>query len=461
MSPVSLLFSSDQESSLRLAQALKELELEIEPCPDIFTAIEWLTSRSFDVIAADWDSGPEAAFLLKNSRELKLNKAAFTLALSTGTSSIVSDPDGPDLVLTKPLVPDQVKYALLSNDRFLGCLRAWVARGDFAHPTATRPSEATVEDIEERRPQSEQPSPMPLAARPVEPSPAPGYSYGATAARLNLSFATFDRRLFRSMNQRNPGEHGPGEVKRYNRNRFLWGSILSLAFVSVGYIFGEPLRVQSVFASVATAYKQAVETKSSRQSPESGAGQDSATLARPGALQRPGSGHQSSTERGVPFHTMLGPEQLPTTSSETPQVEAHLDQDRPLTASRALIPDSLTRLEPEVASVRTASVRRSPSLLSQMEPVSLSEDLSKALLLQKVTPGYPEQALKAGLQGAVTLQAWIGRDGNIRDLKLVDGSLLLGQAAVKAVKQWRYKPYLRNGVAVEAETYVTVNFKLP
>jgi protein TonB len=93
--------------------------------------------------------------------------------------------------------------------------------------------------------------------------------------------------------------------------------------------------------------------------------------------------------------------------------------------------------------------------------VSLTEDLSQALLLQKVTPSYPEQALKAGLQGAVTLQAWIGKDGGVRDLKLVDGSLLLGQAAVKAVKQWRYKPYLRNGVAVEAETYVTVNFRLP
>jgi protein TonB len=69
--------------------------------------------------------------------------------------------------------------------------------------------------------------------------------------------------------------------------------------------------------------------------------------------------------------------------------------------------------------------------------------------------------LKAGLQGAVVLQAWIGRDGSIRDLKLIDGSFLLGQAAVKAVKQWRYKPYLRNGVAVEAETYVTVDFRLP
>jgi protein TonB len=81
--------------------------------------------------------------------------------------------------------------------------------------------------------------------------------------------------------------------------------------------------------------------------------------------------------------------------------------------------------------------------------------------LDKVQPSYPEQALKAGLQGVVVLQAWIGKDGSIRDLKLVNGSLLLGKAAANAVKQWHYRPYLRNGVAVEAETYVTVNFKLP
>ena len=107
------------------------------------------------------------------------------------------------------------------------------------------------------------------------------------------------------------------------------------------------------------------------------------------------------------------------------------------------------------------SLKRSPGLLSQVEPVNLAEDLSQALLLQKVTPSYPQQALKAGVEGAVILQAWIGKDGSIRDLKLVDGSLLLGRAAVEAVRQWRYKPYLRNGVAVEAQTYVTVNFRLP
>src|SRR5271169_4721296 len=115
MSPLTLLFSSDEETSSRLVQALRELELEIAPCPDIFTAVEWLTSRCFDVIVADWDSGPEAVFLLKNARELKLNKSAFTLAVRSGTSNLAAEneteEDIADLVLTKPLIPDQIKYA--------------------------------------------------------------------------------------------------------------------------------------------------------------------------------------------------------------------------------------------------------------------------------------------------------------------------------------------------------------
>jgi TonB family protein len=455
MSPVSLLFSSDEESSHRVVQALSELELEIEPCPDVFTAVEWLTSRSFDVIVADWDSGPEAAFLLKNARELKLNKAAFTLAITSGTSDLAAgtDEDGPDLVLSKPLIPDQIKYAVLSNDRFLGCMKAWIARGDFAQAQRTTTSVANLEK-EGRRPQLEAPSSAPLAARPAEPSPTPGHFRRETGAPLHLTFATLDRGLFRSMNQ-NRGEQVSGKVKRYTRHKFLWGTFLSVVFVSVGCIFGQPLRVQSVFASVATAYKQALETKSGKlRSPEDPASSDSAASAQ-AASRRAGSRYPSSKVPTVPLQPAL--------SEETLQADAHLDQDRlPAAASRVLIPESLrTPPPPEAATVRTVSLRRSPSLLSQLEPVSLPENLSQGLLLQKVPPSYPQQALEAGLQGAVVLQAWIGRDGSIRDLKLVDGSLLLGQAAVKAVKQWRYKPYLRNGVAVEAETYVTVNFRLP
>jgi periplasmic protein TonB len=458
MSPVSLLFSSDEETSSRLVQALTELDLEVEPCPDVFTAVEWLTSRSFDVIVADWDSGPEAPFLLKNARDLKLNKAAFTLAVTTGMPDVAAEEeDSPDLILTKPLVPDQVKYAVLSNDRFLGCMKAWIARGDFAQGPGARPSVANAENTERRRPQSEHPSPKPLAARPAEPSPTPGAHRGADT-HPHLTFATLDRGLFRSRNV----EQVSGKVKRHSRRKFFWGTFLSVGFISVGCIFGQPLQVQSVFASVATAYKEVLETSSTKlQRSDTAGSPDGSALAQAGSLRRMGSGYPSSRVHAATLPPALSSDQTPAPAEKILQADAHLDQERLPAASEVLIPESLRTPPLEAATVRTVSAKRPLSLLSQLEPVSLPEDLSQGLLVQKVLPSYPEPALKAGLQGAVVLQAWIGRDGSIRDLKLVDGSLLLGQAAVRAVKQWRYKPYLRNGVAVEAETYVTVNFKLP
>ena len=459
MSPLSLLFSSDEETSHRMVQALSGLELEIERCPDVFTAIEWLTSRSFDVIVADWDSGPEAAFLLKNARDLKLNKAAFTLALTSATSALADKEDSPDLILTKPLIPDQVKYAVLSNDRFLGCMKAWVARGDFAQAQPAIPTAETGDRNIEQRTSLDQPSPIFPAAGSVQPSPKPGYLRSETSAPLHLTFATLDRGLFRSMNRQNDAAPGSSRVKRYRSTRFLWGSVLTVAFVSVGYIFGQPLRIQSVYASVAAVYKQALQMSSSKpQASESDTDSDSLALSPGTGSKRPGLGR--SRGRAISTQAGLLPDQVPESSTET--LQADLDQNHlEATASQIQIPESLKTPLPEPTEFQPVSLPRSPSLLSQVEPVNLPEDLSQALLLQKVTPSYPEQALKAGLQGAVVLQAWIGKDGSIRDLKLMDGSLLLGQAAVKAVKQWRYKPYVRNGVVVEAQTYVTVNFRLP
>jgi protein TonB len=143
------------------------------------------------------------------------------------------------------------------------------------------------------------------------------------------------------------------------------------------------------------------------------------------------------------------------------QVEAQASSPQEPAATTAVrIPDSL-KTPVQAATMRSVAARITPSLLAALEPVALSEDLSRGLLLQKVLPSYPEQAIRARLQGPVVLQAWIGRDGTIQDLKLIRGSFLLGQAAYQAVKQWRYQPYLINGRAVEAQTFVTVDFKLP
>jgi bla regulator protein BlaR1 len=81
-------------------------------------------------------------------------------------------------------------------------------------------------------------------------------------------------------------------------------------------------------------------------------------------------------------------------------------------------------------------------------------------VVKKVNPEYPEAARKAGIQGAVVLGAIIGKTGDVENLQIVSGHPQLAPAAIEAVKQWKYKPYLKNGEPTEVKTQITVNFSL-
>ncbi len=92
--------------------------------------------------------------------------------------------------------------------------------------------------------------------------------------------------------------------------------------------------------------------------------------------------------------------------------------------------------------------------------VRVSQGVTQGLLIHKVQPSYPPLARQARIQGSVVLQAVISKDGTIQGLRLVSGHPMLAPAAIDAVKQWRYKPYILNGEPVEVETQSTVNFTL-
>jgi periplasmic protein TonB len=83
---------------------------------------------------------------------------------------------------------------------------------------------------------------------------------------------------------------------------------------------------------------------------------------------------------------------------------------------------------------------------------------TEAQLINRVDPVYPRPAVLAGIQGQVKLHAIIARNGRIESLELISGHPMLVQAALEAVRQWRYRPYYLNGEAVEVETFITVNF---
>ncbi len=92
-------------------------------------------------------------------------------------------------------------------------------------------------------------------------------------------------------------------------------------------------------------------------------------------------------------------------------------------------------------------------------PVSISH-MSEGDLVHKILPTYPPLARAARLQGQVVLQAVISKQGVIENLRVLSGHPILVPAAIEAVRQWRYRPYILNSEPVEVETQITVKFSL-
>ena len=101
-----------------------------------------------------------------------------------------------------------------------------------------------------------------------------------------------------------------------------------------------------------------------------------------------------------------------------------------------------------------------PKKAAPSGPVRVGGKVQEANLIHKVMPVYPPLAKSARVQGTVEFTAIIGKDGAIRELKLVRGHPLLVNAAKQAVEQWRYKPTMLNGEPVDVITDIVVNFTL-
>jgi len=98
-------------------------------------------------------------------------------------------------------------------------------------------------------------------------------------------------------------------------------------------------------------------------------------------------------------------------------------------------------------------------LPSQQPPTYVPAEVMQGLLTHKIEPIYPEAARLAKVQGIVVLDAVIGADGTVIDLRAISGPDELPSAALDAVKWWRFQPYLINGQAVQVKTRLAVDFR--
>ena len=111
-----------------------------------------------------------------------------------------------------------------------------------------------------------------------------------------------------------------------------------------------------------------------------------------------------------------------------------------------------------------SSTHSLPVLAKTPEPpakrIRVAARVVEANLIHDVAPTYPPEAGRARIEGAVVLLAVIAKDGSVQDVRVESGLPLLAQAAIDAVKQWRYRPYLVNGEPVEVDSRITINFTL-
>ena len=94
------------------------------------------------------------------------------------------------------------------------------------------------------------------------------------------------------------------------------------------------------------------------------------------------------------------------------------------------------------------------------QPLRVPPEVMSELIRKKVAPQYPEAAHNTNIEGTVVLDVTIGKDGDVENLRVISGHPQLVPAAIEAVKEWKYKPYLWNGEAVVVETEVKLNFTL-
>jgi TonB family protein len=120
--------------------------------------------------------------------------------------------------------------------------------------------------------------------------------------------------------------------------------------------------------------------------------------------------------------------------------------------------NNVAKVDISSSSKRTATVASNlPSNAAERETLAPS---STPELHQALNAPYPLLGQNVAVQGSVVLQAVVGADGMIENLRVINGPSILAAAAKQAVRQWHFKPYLQNGQPVETKAIITVNFSI-
>jgi TonB family protein len=451
-----LLFSKSTETNAAITAACQGAGIRVEVSSDIFSAIEKGTKQTFSCVIADWADQPEASFLLKRTRESASNGDTVAIAVVDHEPRPAEIRDNRlDFLIYRPI-------SAAEADAVLAKASAQMPASNVEDAESSGASDASHEG----------PIAEPVGAdvpRRSHQDQLANFWQGSTAQGIG------GREIKRNIERNEEEPRKRGHAIGF---RGVCAAVLVLAAVflvwrshgAVEYLSRTPegrLRVlrESVVALFHTNQRSAPPASSAAgYTPP-----DDAYFSREAASSNAPTPALAvvATESTVPEARMALSK-----APDLPLPVAVLERQSPAPVhrERVAIPESMRNSapmeRPVVVVVNPALVPVSapppqPAIRQSNEPVPVSEETARALLVHTVNAVYPPEAVAQKLHGLVVLQAVIGRDGTVEDLKLVRGYFVLGRAAIAAVKQWRFQPYSPNGHATATQTLITIDFSYP
>ena len=454
-----LLFSKSSETSAAMTAACKSTGIRAEVCSDIFTAIEKGKTQAFSCVIVDWADQPEATFLLKRARESVPNRdaVAITIVDHDPTQAELRD-NRLDFLIYRPISAEEANAVLAKACEQMQPLSA----------------EDAAESSVEADASSEGPSAVSVVGAAAEPShqdPPVGFRE-ADAAQ-----GDYHGEIASDEDESDEDEEESEERGHAIGFRGVCAAVLVVAAMfclwrsreAFEYLSRTPEGKFRVLSESVAALFYANQKGALPVGSATGDAQQDAYFSRD-----PSSNSNAQTPAlGVVAteSTLEARISLPKAPDFPLPVAVFEHQEpAPIHVERTAIPESMRNSapieRPVVVTVNPAqmmpiSVPQPQPIPQFSEPVALSEEAARAMLIHIVNPVYPAEALAQKLHGPVVLQAIIGRDGSVEDLKIVRGYFILGRAAISAVRQWRFQPYSVSGHAAAMQTVITVNFSYP
>ena len=445
-----LLFSKSPETDAAMTVACKSTGISVEVCSDIFSAIEKGKTRTFSCVIADWADQPEASFLLRRARESAPNRETVAIAI------VDHDPTPAEL-----------------RDNRLDFL--------IYRPISDGEAAAVLAKASEQM--------QPLSAEDESSAQSDASKEGQNAGSTDSGAPEHSQQDQSGNFPEENGTEGNGdgdieeEEKPQRRGYAIWfrrACAAALVFTAVLFLWRSRDAIEYLARTREGRFRvlreSVVALFSRDQTDELLVGPAGSDAQQDPYFRRAATGSNAQTPA------------LEVVATESTQIDTRLPLPKapdiplpvpvfvhqaapPIQVEHAAIPESMKTsppiARPVVVTVNPGQMmpvsapQLQPAIQQSSEPVEVSEEAARALLVHSVNPEYPPEALAQKLHGAVVLQAVIGRGGDVEDLKIVHGYFILGRAAISAVKQWKFQPYNLNGHAAATQTVITINFSYP